>query len=57
MSNDEIDRLIEDCELRSDSLTSWEADFIDNMSYRMARDQGLTENMLATLEKIWERVT
>lgn len=57
MSNDEIDRLIMDCELRSDELTSWEADFIDNMGYRMARDQGLTENMLATLEKIWERVT
>lgn len=53
----EHEQMVEDCEAHEEKLTTWEREFLDTCSFRLARDQGLTEPMADILEKIWERVT
>jgi hypothetical protein len=41
----------------SDKLTSWEGDFLDSISNRLANNRNLTENQANTLERIYTEKT
>lgn len=51
--DDEILKMIEDCEKRESKLSEWEQDFIQSISEK----ESLTQKQIGILEKIWERVT
>lgn len=57
MTKDEVQTLIEDCENRSDKLSSWEAQFIDSVSRQFANNGSLSPKQIETLSYIWEKVT
>ena len=53
-SKEDHDTMIEDCQNRSDQLSEWETDFIDNLTRQNAP---LTSRQAYSLEQIWDRVT
>ena len=53
----EHERMVEDCEARSEHLSEWELGFIDSLSNYLSRGGFLSDKQGARLEAIWERVT
>jgi len=51
----DIESMIEDCTNRQEKLSEWEALFIQSIIE--SSEYGLSAKQIATLEKIWERVT
>jgi hypothetical protein len=49
--------VIEDCEKRESWLTDWERGFLDSVRSQLEKDLSLSEKQVATLDRIWERVT
>jgi hypothetical protein len=56
-SPDELDQMLQDCEVREEKLSEWERTFIDSLTHRRAKGNSLTEPQAEKLEQIWERVT
>lgn len=50
-------RLLEDLEPYLDDLNTWETEFVENITTRIASKQELTEKQLAKLEEVVERHT
>ncbi len=50
-------RLLEDLEPYLDDLSTWETEFVENITTRIASKQELTEKQLAKLEEVVERHT
>lgn len=48
-------QLLEDLEPHLDSLNTWELEFIENITTRVAAKEELTEKQLMKLEQIVER--
>jgi len=55
--DDEISRMIEDCEKRSEKLSDWESGFIDSIDVQLGKGRTLTPKQYDVLERIWEKVT
>lgn len=55
--SDEYITMIEDCEKRSESLTDWEADFIDSLRHRLEGGGHLSPKQIEHLEQVWEKAT
>jgi len=53
----EVQQMVEDLEKRESKLTEWERRFVDSMSLRLGRNEGLTRRQEEKLTEIWERVT
>ena len=53
----EIEDMITDCEKRSEKMTEYEANFIDDISQQFIERGRLSEKQQKFLEDIWERVT
>ena len=49
--------LIEDCEKRSDRLTTWELQFIDSLQRQLEQERRLSTKQIDTLDNIWEKAT
>ncbi len=54
---DEYLTLLDDCEKRSEKLTSWECGFVDSLQRQIADDRRPSPKQIETLGTIWERAT
>jgi hypothetical protein len=52
--SDEEQTMIDDCEQRSEKLSSWELQFIDSVS---RQTYALTAKQRRVLDDIWDRIT
>jgi hypothetical protein len=50
-------KMIDDCEARESRVSPWEAEFLEGISARLARNEGLTSKQIETLENIWDKAT
>lgn len=50
-------QLIVDCLARASLLDDWERDFLRNLTRTTNRGKRLSVDQLATLDKLWDRVT
>lgn len=57
MDLDEQREMVEDCMIRSEKLSDWEAGFIDSVSSQLDSGERLTQRAQDKLEEIWEAVT
>lgn len=55
--SDEIETLLSDCEARAGRLTPWETEFLESVTDQYGTNGGLSPAQVATLERIWDRVT
>jgi hypothetical protein len=53
----EHQQMVEDCEKRESKLSTWEVEFIDSLSMRLAIGKSLTEKQAERLNQIWDRAT
>lgn len=55
--SDDIESMIEGCELNSDQMNDWELEFIDDISRRFYDGYDLTDRQIEKLRQIHSRVT
>jgi hypothetical protein len=54
---EELMTLVEDCEQRSERLSSWEANFIDSIKNQLIKGSRLSSRQEEILDGIWEKAT
>jgi hypothetical protein len=49
--------MLDDCIKRDNKMSTWECDFVESVKDQLIAHGRLSEKQLATLNKIWEKVT